>query len=121
MDQPLGHHKIPKTGAVLPLQLDLEQQLGHLQHCGQKSSDQYRKHLSHILISDVEQYLDLSLSFVVIILQYVHDLQQERIHLKFGSVLLSLCNKQVLQSLCSRAGTVYTLEHLHNNCHLYDD
>ena len=87
----------------------------------QNSTDLHRKHLSHVLISDVEQHLNLWLSFEAAFLQYVHDFQQERIHFKSDLVLLSLGTEQVSQSLCSRSVAVYTLEHLHNNCHLYDN
>ena len=41
----------------------------------QNSSDRHRKHLSHILNSDLEQYLELCLSFVTAHLQYMDHLQ----------------------------------------------
>ena len=71
-----GFPKFPKTGVVLPLQVDLEQQFGHLVQVWQNSSDQHRKHCSHILIPNVDlQQSDLCLSFVAALLQYVQELQ----------------------------------------------
>ena len=61
--------QVSQNWCSLAPQVDLEQQLGHLLQVGQNSSDQHRKHLSHMLFSDDEQHLDLRLFCVATLLQ----------------------------------------------------
>ena len=64
-DLPTGLPIFPKTGAIWPLQVDLEQQLEHLWQDLQNSSDLYRKHLWHILfLHNSDNNWELRLSFV---------------------------------------------------------
>ena len=72
--------KFPTTAVVLLLQVDLEQQFGHLLQAGQNSTDRNMKHLSNILITDNEPSRDLCLSFAAALLQYMHELQPFSLH-----------------------------------------
>ena len=83
----------PKIGKIWPLQVDLQQQLGHLWHLGQNSSDLHSKHNSHILFLEDKQCRDLCLSFVATLLQKEHELQDKSFQVKkFAVSLLRVTN-----------------------------
>ena len=66
------------------------------------------KYLSHILMTFIEQYRHLSVSFVIALLQKVHDLKQVSLYLKSGkSYNLSLISIVTLETI-----------ELHSYCHL---